>query len=95
MSNIVKLEFPTLDITGNNYLSLILDVEIHLYAKGLENTFVQGNQKFNQDKIKAMIFLCHHLHEGLKTKYLTINDPLELWNNLKKKKDTTINDHPS
>ncbi|XP_059306172.1 uncharacterized protein LOC132057552 [Lycium ferocissimum] len=30
-----------------------------------------------------MIFLRHHLHEGLKTEYLTVKDPLELWNNLK------------
>ena len=30
MSNLTKLEFVELDISGNNYLSWILDVEIHL-----------------------------------------------------------------
>ncbi|KAG6496824.1 hypothetical protein ZIOFF_044696 [Zingiber officinale] len=30
-----------------------------------------------------MIFIRHHLHETLKIEYLTIKDPLELWNNLK------------
>ncbi|XP_056694867.1 uncharacterized protein [Spinacia oleracea] len=31
-----------------------------------------------------MIFLRHHLHEGLKTEYLTVKDPQILWSNLKK-----------
>ena len=30
-----------------------------------------------------MIFLRHHLDEGLKKKFLTIKDPLVLWKNLK------------
>ena len=32
-----------------------------------------------------MIFIRHHLHETLKIEYLTIKDPLELWNNLKER----------
>ena len=36
MSNLTKLEFVALDISDNNYLSLILDVEIHLDASNLE-----------------------------------------------------------
>ncbi|KAJ0017082.1 hypothetical protein Pint_12191 [Pistacia integerrima] len=35
MTNLTKLEFVALDITGKNYLSWILDVEIHLDAMGL------------------------------------------------------------
>ena len=34
-----------------------------------------------------MIFLLHHLHEGLKMKYLTIKDPCILWKNLKQRYD--------
>ncbi|XP_016556436.2 uncharacterized protein LOC107855952 [Capsicum annuum] len=34
-----------------------------------------------------MIFLRHHLDEGLKMEYLTIKDPLTLWNNLKERYD--------
>ncbi|KAA3476874.1 hypothetical protein EPI10_010808 [Gossypium australe] len=48
---------------------------MHLDAKGLGS-----NEAFKQDKSQAMTFLYHHLHEGLKTKYLIIKDPLELWN---------------
>ena len=87
MANLTKLEFVALDITGKNYLSWILDAEIHLKANALGETIKDGNNASNQDKEKAMIFLRHLLHEGLKAEYLTINDPLVLWNNLKERYD--------
>ena len=87
MENLAKLEFMALDITGKYYLSWILDVGIHLEANALGETIKDGNNASNQDKAKAMIFLRHHLHEGLKAKYLTINDPLVLCNNLKERYD--------
>ena len=87
MTNLEKLEFVALDITGKNYLSWILDVEIHIEANALGETIKDGNNASNQDKAKAMIFLRHHLHEGLKAEYLTIKDPLVLWNNLKERYD--------
>ncbi|XP_017621033.1 uncharacterized protein LOC108465222 [Gossypium arboreum] len=87
MSNLTKLEFVALDITGNNYLSWVLDAEIHLDAKGLGETIKEGNEESTQDKAKAMIFLRHHLHEGLKTEYLTVKDPQILWANLKERYD--------
>jgi len=34
-----------------------------------------------------MIFIHHHLREGLKTEYLTVKDPLELWINPKDRYD--------
>ncbi|XP_021737856.1 uncharacterized protein LOC110704384 [Chenopodium quinoa] len=80
MSNLAKLEFVALDITGNNYLSWVLDAEIHLNAKGLGDTIKENNTATSQDKAKAMIFLGHHLHEGLKTEYLTVKDPQVLEN---------------
>ena len=64
MANLVKLEFVALDITGKNYLSWILDAEIHLEANSLGETIKDGNNASNQDKAKAMIFLRHHLHRA-------------------------------
>ena len=63
MSNLAKLEFVALDITGKNYLSWVLDAEIHLDANGLGDTIKEGNKASTQEKAKAMIFLRHHLHE--------------------------------
>ncbi|XP_021753369.1 uncharacterized protein LOC110718744 [Chenopodium quinoa] len=88
MSNLVKLEFVALDIAGKNYLSWVLDSEIHLDAKGLGETIKEANEATPQDKAKAMIFLHHHFHEGLKNEYLTMKDPQILWtSNLKKRYD--------
>ena len=78
MSNIAKLEFAALDISGKNYLSWILDAEIHLDAMNLGNTIKEGNVASQQDRAKALIFLRHHIDEGLKSEYLTVKDPLIL-----------------
>ncbi|XP_021803750.1 uncharacterized protein LOC110748011 [Prunus avium] len=82
MLNLTKLEFVALDISGKNYLTWILDAEIHLNAKDLGNTIKEGNEASLQDRSKAMIFLHHHLHEGLKSEYLGVKDPAILWKNL-------------
>ena len=53
MTNITKLEFATLDISGKNYLSWILDVEIHLDVMNIGNTIKEGNTASQQDHTKA------------------------------------------
>jgi hypothetical protein len=78
MANLTKLEFIALDISGKNYLSWTLDVEIHLTANNLGDTIKDENKVSSQEKAKAMIFLRYHLHENLKTEYLTVKDPLDL-----------------
>ncbi|KAK2438354.1 hypothetical protein QL285_006625 [Trifolium repens] len=85
MSNLSKLEFEALDISGKNYLPWALDAEIHLDAEGNGDTIKEGNITSAQEKAKAMIFLRHHLHEDLKNEYLTVKDPLILWNCLKER----------
>jgi hypothetical protein len=54
-------------------------------AMNLGDTIKDGNQASPQNRAKAMIFIRHHLHEELKTEYLTVKDPLILWNNLKER----------
>ncbi|XP_024200267.1 uncharacterized protein LOC112203542 [Rosa chinensis] len=76
MTNLAKLDFVALDISGKNYLSWALDAEIHLEAQNLRPTIKEGNSASPQNKAKAMIFLHHHFHQGLKDEYLTIKDPL-------------------
>jgi hypothetical protein len=88
MSNLKKLEFVALDISGKNYLSRILNAEIHLKAMNHGETIRDGNNESQQDSVKTMIFIRHYLHEELKTEYLTIKDPLILWNNLRKDTST-------
>ena len=65
MSNLTKLKFVALDISGKNYLSWILDAEIHLDAMNFGVMIKEGNQAPLQNCTKTLIFLRHHLHEGL------------------------------
>ena len=76
-----------LDISGKNYLSWILDAKIQLDGMNLGNTIKEGNQASLQDCAKSLIFLRHHLHEDLKNEYLTVKDPLTIWNELKGRYD--------
>ena len=87
MVNLTKPEFNALDISGKNYLPWTLDAEIHLTANNLGETIKDKNTASPQEKAKAMIFLRHHLHDDLKTEYLTVKDLLELWKNLKERYD--------
>ena len=84
-ANLTKLEFTALQSSDRNYLSWVLDVEIHLDAMGLGDTIKEENKTSNQNCARAMIFVRHHLDEILKIEYLTIKDPLVLWKNLKKR----------
>ncbi|KAK9697748.1 hypothetical protein RND81_08G058700 [Saponaria officinalis] len=95
MSNLAKLDFVALDITAKNYLQWVLDAEIHLAANGLGETIKENNTTTAQEKAKAMIFLRHHLNEGLKYEYLTVKDPLTLCTNLKERKKTYQTFHGS
>ena len=52
--------------TGNNYLSWVFDAKIYLDAMNLGETIKEGNTTLSQENAKAIIFLRHHLHEGLK-----------------------------
>ncbi|XP_073121330.1 uncharacterized protein [Henckelia pumila] len=87
MSNITKLEFEAIDLVGKNYLSWILDAEIHLVSINLGDTIKERNKTSQQDRAKALIFLRHHLNDGLKAEYLTVKEPHEFWKNLNERFD--------
>ncbi|XP_074351927.1 uncharacterized protein LOC141691081 [Apium graveolens] len=83
MANLAILEFLALDVSGDNYLSWVVDAEIHLSANGLKDTIESGKTPSVEQNAKAIIFLRHHIHENLKSEYLTVKNSLTLWNNLK------------
>ncbi|GAV60570.1 hypothetical protein CFOL_v3_04100 [Cephalotus follicularis] len=82
MANIENQKFITLDISGKNYLSRVLDVKLHLSAKKLRQTIDEDNAASNEERATALIFLRHHIDDGLKYEYLTVENLLELWQNL-------------
>ncbi|XP_070002715.1 uncharacterized protein [Nicotiana sylvestris] len=87
MTDIMKRKFVALEISGKNYMTWVLNSEIHLDAMGLGDAIKDKTKASTQDCAKALIFLRHHLDEGLKIEYLTFKDPLVLWNGIKERYD--------
>ncbi|KAL6269490.1 hypothetical protein ACE6H2_026401 [Prunus campanulata] len=79
MENLAKLEFAALDISGDNYLSWVLNAKIHLRANGLGKAIEDGSDASPEENAKAMIFLRRHIHEALKSEYVVVDEPLVLW----------------
>ena len=64
MVNIVKLKFVALDVSGNDYMSLVYGAEIHLSANGLNDTIdIEKKSPTIEQNTKAIIFIRHHIHE--------------------------------
>ncbi|KAL0354223.1 UNVERIFIED_CONTAM: hypothetical protein Sangu_1003600 [Sesamum angustifolium] len=87
MANLTKLDFIAPDVSGTNYLSWVLDAELHLASNKLGETIKENITASEQDCAKAMILLHHHLHESLKSQYLTVKSPFQLWKSLKDRFD--------
>jgi len=72
MSNLAKLDLMAQDVSGKNYLSLVLDAKTHLNANGLGDAIKEKINASSQDRAKALIFIRRHHHEGLKQNTLLI-----------------------
>ncbi|XP_033131137.1 uncharacterized protein LOC117126644 [Brassica rapa] len=83
MSKINNLEYASLNLSGDNYLQWELDTKILLRSRNLGDTITEGTEPSDKDNYKAIVVIRHHLAEGLKDQYLTIENPLELWTELK------------
>jgi hypothetical protein len=81
MTNLVKIDLVELDIIGKNYLSWVLDAEIHLDVMGFGGIIKHENEASNKKKGKD------HRKNELKIEYLTIKYLLVLWQNLKERID--------
>ena len=87
MSKINNLDFAALNLSGDNYLQWALDAKIILKSKGLGECITEGNNASEKDRYSAILIIRHHLIESLKDQYLTIENPLDLWTELKTRYD--------
>ncbi|XP_051140025.1 uncharacterized protein LOC127257635 [Andrographis paniculata] len=56
---------------------------MHLVSMGLVHTIASENATTSEDRGKTIIFIRHHLDIPLPSEYLTVKDPLDLWNELR------------
>ncbi|XP_013633454.1 PREDICTED: uncharacterized protein LOC106339204 [Brassica oleracea var. oleracea] len=83
MSKINNLEYAFLNLSGDNYHQWELDTKFLLRSRNLGDTITEGTEPSDKDNYKALVVIRHHLAEGLNDQYLTIENPLELWTELK------------
>ncbi|KAM1647013.1 hypothetical protein ACFX14_008653 [Malus domestica] len=81
MSNLNKLNFTTLEVSGRNYLKWVQDVKLHLTAKILSLAIEDemDNPIGEVEKATTMIFIRRHIHDALQIEYLAEEDPQALW----------------
>ena len=79
MSNLSKLEFPALEVSGSNYLTWAQDVKLHLTSKKLHFTIEANKESGAGDKASALIFIRKHMPYALQHEYLADEDPRSLW----------------
>ena len=72
-----------LDISGQNYQSWRLDVELYLHEECFTDALVEDGKATTKDKANALIVMHRHLHDSLKVQNLMVQDLLELWTKLK------------
>ena len=89
MANIEKPKFNILDVSGNNYLSWCLYVELHLQSQGLVETLAESGKYNEKNKANTLIFIRCHLLDALKTQYLQVRKPFDQWKRLKERYDHT------
>ncbi|XP_024186344.1 uncharacterized protein LOC112191201 [Rosa chinensis] len=79
MSNLNKLHFVALEVSGRNYLKWTQDVKLHLTANKMRSMIYADNIVPEDMKARAMIFIRKHMEEALKVEYLAEEDPRSLW----------------
>ncbi|XP_022041069.1 uncharacterized protein LOC110943640 [Helianthus annuus] len=87
MANIAKIEFPALNITGENYMPWTTHVKRHLKSMGVLETITEWNNCSDQDKGKADVFLHKHIDGMLQFEYSNCEDPYVLWEDFKSRFD--------
>ena len=79
----INLDFAALNLSGDNYLRWALDTKIILKSKRLGECIIEDNNANEKDWYMAILIISHHLIKSLKDQYLTIENPLDLWTELK------------
>jgi len=64
-----------------------INVKMYLRSNELLKTIDASETISYESKVKAMVFLRHHLHDNLKNEYITREDNVDLWQSLKDRFD--------
>ncbi|KAB2611708.1 hypothetical protein D8674_019740 [Pyrus ussuriensis x Pyrus communis] len=80
MSNLNKLDFTNVEVSGRNYLKWVQDVKLHHTTKNLCPAIEEetDNPVGEVEKATTMVFIRRHIHDALQIEYLAKEDPRAL-----------------
>ena len=56
-----------------------VNAKAYLRAQSLKHAIVEEGNPTPLEQAKALLYIKHHIHDELKTEYILIEDPRELW----------------
>ncbi|XP_048494608.1 uncharacterized protein LOC125494820 [Beta vulgaris subsp. vulgaris] len=83
MARLANRDFEILEASGQRYLEWRVDAKAYLNSLSLNHTIVECGAPTPLGQTKALVYLKNHIHEELKSEYILVEDPKELWDNLK------------
>ncbi|XP_057251680.1 uncharacterized protein LOC130591784 [Beta vulgaris subsp. vulgaris] len=83
MARLANRDFEILEASGQRCLEWRVDAKAYLKSLSLDHTIIEGGAPTPLEQAKALVYLKHHIHEELKSEYILVEDPKELWDNLK------------
>ncbi|XP_010693631.2 uncharacterized protein LOC104906559 [Beta vulgaris subsp. vulgaris] len=85
MARLANRDFEILEASDQRYLEWRVDAKAYLKSLSLDHTIVEGGAPTPLEQAKALVYLKHHINEELKSEYILVEDPIELWDNLKER----------
>ena len=83
MSKFEPLDYAAINLSGDNYLEWAMNTSVVLKSRGLSRSIIQDNYATESEKYRATTIMRHHLTKDLKNQYLNIENPRDLWIELK------------
>jgi len=83
MPRFEPLDYAILNPSGENYLEWAMNTSVVLKSRGLGRSIIQGDYATRSEKLRAITIMRHHLTEDLRNQYLNIENPRDLWTELK------------
>ena len=83
MPRFEPMDSAILNLSGDNYLEWAMNTSVVLKSRGLGKSIIQGDYATRNEKLRVITIMSHHLTEELRNQYLHIENPSDLWTELK------------
>ena len=84
MARFEPSDYSALNLSGYNYLEWVKNTLVALRSRGLGQCINEYNDIIDSERHRAITIIRYHLTEELRDLYLHVEDPCDLWLQLRK-----------